>query len=159
MRSHIRAGSRLNRARPGFLVALAVIAIFGAISTWRRANRPGGRWVGRTHCSWRGAPRVEIIPGLARTESIATAAHESVHVAECNSLGPIGYRWNTVFAASNLALEAAAYCASARVRLNNGWLLPTAKSTAIGDMQAAMGDQLDSATLHRALAASCPELR
>jgi hypothetical protein len=115
--------------------------------------------VGRTHCSWIGKPRIEVTSGLARTESIATVAHEMVHVAECDSLGPVRYRWNTVFTASNLALEAPAYCASARVRLKNGWLLQTARSTAVDDMRSAMADQLDSATIHRALAQACPELK
>lgn len=159
MRQDVGAGTPLRRARPGFLIALAVIAVFGAVSTWRRAHRPGGRWVGRTHCSWRGAPRVEIRPGLPRTESIAAVTHESVHVAECDSLGPIRYRWNTLFASSNLALEVPAYCVAARVRLKNGWSINTVKFTILEDMRAAMGDQLDSATLHRALAVSCPELR
>jgi len=135
------------------------IAIFGAVSTWQRAHRPGGRWVGRTDCSWFGEPRITIRPGLARVESIATVAHERVHVGECRRLGPWRYRLSTLGAQSNLYLEAPAYCASARVRLKSGWLLPTAKSTAIGDMLAAMSDQLDSATIHRALTASCPELR
>jgi len=135
-----------------------VVAIFGAASEWRRSHRPPGRVVGRTHCSWIGKPRVDITPGLAQTESIATVAHEMVHVAECDSLGPVRYRWNTIFAASNLALEVPAYCAAARVRLKSGWLPTTTRSTVLGDMQAAMGDQLDSATIHRALADRCPEL-
>lgn len=149
----------MKRARPGFLVALTIIALFGIVSGWRRAHRPPGRVVGRTHCSWIGEPRIELTPGLARTESIATLAHERVHVAECDSLGPLRYRWNTIFASSNLALEAPAYCASAHVRLQSGWLLSTTKFTILGDMQAAMGDQLDSITIHRALAMVCPELK
>lgn len=148
-----------KRIRPLLLIILVVVAAYGGVVTWRRAHRPGGRWVGRTHCSWRGAPRVEIIPGLARTESIATVAHESVHVAECDSLGPVRYRWNTVFASSNLALEVPAYCAAARVRRQNGWSINTVKFTILGDMLAAMGDQLDSATIHHQLTAGCPELR
>jgi hypothetical protein len=147
------------RARPALLIALVAVGAYGGIATWQRARRPAGRWVARTHCSWRGAPRVEIIPGLARTESIAAVAHESVHVDECRSLGPAKYRWNTLSAASNLALEVPAYCASARIRLANGWSINTVKSTVLTDMQAAMADQLDSATIHRALAAGCPVLR
>jgi hypothetical protein len=159
VRPNVRARAPLNRTRPGFLVALAIIGIFGVISTWKRAHRLPGRWVGRTHCSWRGAPRVEIIPGLARSESLAAVAHEAVHVDECKDLGPTRYRWNTLFASSNLGLEAPAYCASARVRLASGWSIPTTRSTVLDDMIAAMGDQLDSATLHRALTEKCPELR
>jgi hypothetical protein len=149
----------LSRARPGFLVALAIIAIFGIVSGWRRAHRAPGRVVGRTHCSWIGKPRVELTPGLAQTESIATMAHEQVHVAECDSLGPMRYRWNTVFAASNLSLEAPAYCAAARIRLKSGWSMNTVRSTVLGDMLAAMGDQLDSVTIHRAMMHACPELK
>jgi hypothetical protein len=114
--------------------------------------------VGRTHCSWIGKPTIELTPGLARTESIATMAHELVHVWECDSLGPVRYRWNTLFPANNLALEVPAYCAAARVRLKSGWLLPTVRATVLGDMHAAMGDQLDSGIIHRAIAAGCLEL-
>jgi hypothetical protein len=149
----------LNRTRPGFLVALAIIGVFGGVSTWQRAHRLPGRWVGRTHCSWRGVARVEVIPGLTRVESIAAVTHESVHVEECAALGPVRYRWNTVFASSNLVLEAPAYCASARVRLANGWSVQTVKSTTLDDMRAAMGDQLDSAALYRGIVRVCPELR
>jgi hypothetical protein len=147
------------RARPALLILLSVVALYGGVAAWQRAHRPGGRVVGRTHCSWVGAPRIELTPGLARTESIATVAHESVHVASCNALGPVRYRWNTLFAASNLALEAPAYCAAARVRLKSGWTINTVKTSVITDMQSAMGDQLDSVTLHRAVVAYCPELK
>jgi hypothetical protein len=159
MRSHLRARADLNRARPGFLVALAVFMLFGVVSAWRHANRLPGRWVGRTHCSWLGEPRVEIIPGLTRVESLATAAHESVHVAECRSLGPMRYRWKTLFASSNLALEVPAYCVAARVRLANGWSLNTVRSTVLEDMEAAMGDQVDSVGLAGALYRECPTVR
>ena len=159
MRSHLRARSPLNRARPGFLAAPTIVALFGGVSQWRRAHRPGGRVVGRTHCSWVGKPRIVLTPGLARTESIATVAHEQVHAAECDSLGPVRYRWNTMFAASNLALEAPAYCAAARVRLKSGWSINTVKTTVLGDMRAAMGDQLDSTSIHREMVRSCPELK
>jgi hypothetical protein len=80
-------------------------------------------------------------------------------VAECDSLGPVRYRWNTIFAASNLALETPAYCAAARVRLKSGWSLATVRSTVLEDMQAAMGDQLNSATIRAALDRGCPDLR
>lgn len=159
MRPHPGDGHSLRRPRAALLVALAIVAGYASIATWQRMNRPGGRWVGRTHCSWFGQPRVEIRSGLAAVESIATAAHESVHVAECRDLGPIRYRWNTVIPSRNLALEIPAYCAAARVRLANGWHLSTVKSTVMGDMQAAMADQLDSLAMHRALVARCPELR
>ena len=80
-------------------------------------------------------------------------------MAECRALGPVRYRWSTLFAASNLALEVPAYCAAARVRLRDGWYLSTVKSTVLGDMRAAMGDQIDSVDLHRALIKECPELK
>jgi hypothetical protein len=149
----------LNRTRPGFLVALTIIAMFGVVSAWRRAHRPAGRVVGRPHCSWIGDPRIELTPGLARTESLATLAHEQVHAAECDSLGPVGYRWNTLFASSNLALEAPAYCAAARVRLKSGWSVNTARFTLLTDILAGMSDQLDSTAIHRAMTDACPELK
>jgi hypothetical protein len=136
-----------------------LVALYATFATWQRSHRLAGRWVGRTDCSWRGQPRVAILPGLTRVESIATVSHESVHVAECRDLGPLRYRWNTLFPKSNLALEIPAYCASARVRLKAGWHLGTVRSTVLEDMQAAMGDQVDTATLTAAIAAGCPELR
>lgn len=137
--------------------ALAVTVVYTSVATWKRAHRPGGRWVGRTDCAWIGGPRVTILPGLQRVESLATVSHESVHVAECRRLGPIAYRWNTLFPKSNLALEAPAYCAAARVRAKNGWTVNTIRETIVGDMQAAMADGVDSTSLVRALRAQCPE--
>lgn len=99
-----------------------------------------------------------IRPGLARTESIATVSHESVHVAACKTLGPVRYRWKTLFASSNLALEAPAYCAAARTRLQQGWSLGTVRKTVLEDMLAAMSDVTDSATIQRVLVSSCPEM-
>ncbi len=100
-----------------------------------------------------------IRPGLARVESIATVAHEAVHVNACKRLGPYRYRLSTLGAYSNLALESPAYCAAARIRLRNGWSINTVKSTVLTDMLAAMGDQLDSTAIHRELAVACPELK
>ena len=161
MRPHPGDGPALRRNRPhaALLLALAIVAGYASIATWQRLHRPGGRWVGRTHCAWFGQPRVEIRSGLAQVESIATVAHESVHVAECLDLGPLRYRWNTVIPSKNLSLEIPAYCAAARVRLASGWHPSTVKSTVLGDMQAAMADQLDSVAIHRALMAQCPDLR
>jgi hypothetical protein len=136
-----------------------VVAVLGSVMIWQRAHRPGGRWVGQTHCSWIGEPRVTIRPGLARVESIATLAHEQVHVASCRRLGPVKYRLSTLGTQSNLDLEAPAYCAAAHVRLRNGWSLHTVRSTVLTDMLAAMGDQLDSTSIHRALAIACPVLK
>jgi hypothetical protein len=147
-----------TRPRPVFIAVLAMVAVFGAATAWQRAHRPGGRWVGRTHCSWVGEPRVTIRPGLARVESIATVAHEAVHVSACRRLGPVRYRLSTLGAQSNLHLEAPAYCAAAHVRLRNGWSLNTVRSTVLGDMLAAMGDKVDSATIHRTIVSSCPVL-
>ena len=160
MRPHLRARAPLShRPRPLFVATLLLVALYGGVVAWLHAHRPAGQWVGRTECSWRGDPRVRIIPGLTRVESTATVAHESVHVAECRNLGPLRYRWNTLFAKSNLALEVPAYCASVRVRLKAGWQLSTVRSTVVEDMQAAMSDQLDSATLAQAIAMGCPELQ
>jgi hypothetical protein len=145
-----------QRPRPLLLVALAFVAVYGAVTSWQRVTRPG-RWVGITHCSWVGEPRVIIRPGLARVESIATVAHESVHVASCRDLGPVRYRWNTLFASSNLALEVPAYCAAARTRAQMGWHINAIRTTVFTDMMSAMGDATDSATIHRALVSSCPE--
>jgi hypothetical protein len=158
LRSHLRPRAQLNRrAHPVLVGALVVTLAYGSVALWKRANRPGGRWVGQTHCSWIGQPRVTILPGLQRVESLATVSHESVHVTECRRLGPAAYRWNTLFAKSNLALEAPAYCAAARVRARNGWALNTIRESLVVDMLAAMGDEVDSASIARSLRSHCRE--
>lgn len=63
-----------------------------------------------------------------------------------------------MFAASNLALEAPAYCAAARVRLRQGWSLGTVKRTVLDDMLAAMADGVDSTAIRSALRGHCPDL-
>lgn len=93
---------------------------------------------------------------MRRIDSLAVVAHELVHVAECEQLGPVRYRWRTMFAASNLALETPAYCAGARERVRlNGDTAFVRMTTAL-DMIAAMGDVIDSATIVRSIAAECP---
>jgi hypothetical protein len=149
-----------NRARwphPILLVLLAVTVVYGSVATWRRLNRPPGRWVGYTNCAWRGKSRVVVRSGLRSIDSLAVAAHESVHAAECEELGPIRYRWRTLFASSNLALETPAYCAGARVRARLNGDTAFLRMTIPIDMIAAMGDVIDSATIVRSIAKSCPE--
>lgn len=145
-----------GRPRPILLVLLAIAVVYGSVVTWRRVTRPG-RWVGYTDCSWRGKPRVVVRSGLRPIDSLAVAAHESVHAAECEELGPIRYRWRTLFASSNLALETPAYCAGARVRARLNGDTAFVRMTIPIDMIAAMGDVIDSATIVRSIAKSCPE--
>jgi hypothetical protein len=147
-----------RRPRWLFLVLLATTIAYGAVATWKRSSRPGGRWVGRTDCAWFGEPVMTIRPGLARVESIATVAHEAVHVDECRTLGPVRYRWNTLSASSNLRLEAPAYCAAGRVRLRHGWSPALVRQTILYDMLAAMADGVDSVTIAAALHDACPEV-
>lgn len=142
---------------PAYLVLLAITVAYGSLAMWKRANRPAGRWVGYAECSWRGKPRFVVRSGLKRVDSIGVVAHESVHVAQCDRLGPVRYRWNTIFAASNLALETPAYCASGRARLRLTGDTILERNAVPHDMLAAMGDVVDSITILRALKASCPE--
>ena len=153
----IREAVPAGRPRSIFLVLLAMAVIYGSVATWRRMNRPPGRWVGYTECSWRGQPRMVIWSGMRRIDSLAGVAHESIHVAECRQLGPVRYRWRTMFAASNLALETPAYCEGARERVRLNGDTAFVRMTTAPDMIAAMGDVIDSATIVRSLTASCPE--
>jgi len=150
----------VNRRRPNplLLAALAITLVYGGFAGWKRANRPAGRWVGITDCNWFGDPTITIRPGLKKVDSIATFAHESVHAAECRSLGPLRYRLATLRPKSNLALEAPAYCEGARSRVKQNGDTMFVRITMPIDMMAAMGDELDSATIHRTIAESCPEL-
>lgn len=147
----------VRRPHPALVALLLVTIVYGSVMTWRRMTRPAGRWVGYTECAWRGSPRITIRPGLRRTDSLATFAHESVHAAQCAELGPVRYRWRTLFAQSNLALEAPAYCAGARSRVERSRDTSFERQTIPIDMIAAMGDGLDSATIVRSLVANCPQ--
>src|SRR3954468_1937018 len=151
-RPHMR-----RRPHPVLLVVLALTLVYGSIATWRRAHRPAGRWVGVTSCEWFGEPRITIRPGLRPAAAAGAAAHEAVHAAQCRQLGPARYRWRTMFAASNLALEAPAYCAGARARVRITGDSAFERTTIPIDMLAAMGDVVDSVAIMRALGASCPE--
>jgi hypothetical protein len=146
-----------RRPHPLLLLLLAATIVYGSVAAWRRMNRQPGRWVGYTECSWRGRPRIVVWSGLRRIDSLAVIAHESVHVAECEQLGPVRYRWRTMFAASNLALETPAYCAGARERARLNGDTAFLRMTTAPDMIAAMGDVIDSATIVRSIAANCPE--
>lgn len=147
-----------RRPHTALLVLLLLTVAWGAWSTHRRMSRPGGRWVGYTECSWIGAPRVFVRSGLRAMDSQAVAAHESVHAAQCLRLGPLAYRWNTLFASTNLRLETPAYCAGGRVRAALSRDTAFVRATIPIDMLAAMGDAVDSAAIAAALRQSCPEL-
>ena len=146
-----------RRPHPILLGLLAITVIYGGAALWGRLHRQPGRWVGYTDCAWRGKPRIVIRGGLKRIDSLAVVAHESVHAAECEQLGPIRYRWQTLFAASNLALETPAYCAGARVRARLSGDTSFVRLTIPIDMIAAMGDVVDSATIVKNLTRLCPE--
>lgn len=147
-----------RRPHPVLLALLVVTVIYGGVAIWGRLHRQPGRWVGYTDCAWRGKPRVVVRSGLKRIDSLAVVAHESVHAAQCEQLGPIRYRWRTVFASSNLALETPAYCAGARVRAASSGDTAFVRITIPIDMIAAMGDVVDSATIMRSLRSTCPAL-
>jgi hypothetical protein len=149
----------VTRRRPhaALLALLAVTVLYGSIALWRRASRPGGRWVGYMECSWVGKPRIVVRDSLGPVETVAVTAHESVHAAQCDSLGPLRYRWRTLFAESNLALETPAYCEGARVRTRLTRDTVFDRLTMHGNMVAAMGDALDSATIARAIVSTCRE--
>jgi hypothetical protein len=147
----------MRRPHPALLALLAITIIYGSVATWRRMNRPPGRWVGYIECAWRGKPRIVVRQGLSQMESVAVHAHEAVHAAQCEQLGPLRYRWRTVFAASNLALETPAYCEGARVRARISGDTTFDRNTIPTNMLSAMGDVLDTATILRSLEATCPE--
>ena len=147
-----------RRPHPVLLVVLALTVLYGSVTAWRSAHRPPGQWVGVTHCSWIGKPVVELRSGLNAIDSVAASAHESVHVAECARLGPVRYRWNTLFASSNLNLETPAYCAGERTRIRSPRDSSYARQAVIDNMLSAMADRVDSATIVAALRRECPEL-
>lgn len=147
--------NRVRRPHPILLALLVLTLIYGSVATWRRITRPG-RWVGYTDCAWRGKPRVVVRGGLRPFDSLAVVAHESVHAAQCERLGPIRYRWRTLFASTNLGLETPAYCAGARTRARLTGDTAFVRMTIPLDMIAAMGDAIDSATIVRSIAAECP---
>lgn len=90
-------------------------------------------------------------------DSLAVVAHESVHAAQCVRLGPIQYRWRTLFPKSNLELETPAYCAGASVRSRISGDTAFVRATIPIDMIAAMGDVVDSLAIVHALESTCPQ--
>jgi hypothetical protein len=150
----------LNRSgrRPHalLLVALAIAVAYGSLTAWQRATRPS-RWVGTTECAWRGKPRVRVRSGLRPVDSTAVLAHERVHAAQCEALGPVRYRWRNLFAMSKLALETPAYCAGARERARLSGDTTLVRMTMTLDITAAMADVIDSVSIARSIASTCPE--
>lgn len=147
-----------GRPRPVFLLLLVAVALYGSIAAWRRVNRPPGRWIGVTHCSWIGRPTVTIRSGIKPQDSVGAVAHESVHVAECERLGPVGYRWNTVRASTRLALETPAYCAGSRARVRVTRDTFFERATILEDMMSDLADQMDTAEVIAALRKECADL-
>jgi hypothetical protein len=146
-----------RRPHPLLVVLLVITLAYGGVATWRRANRPPGRWVGITDCAWRGAPRVTIRPGQRAKDYKAPVAHQNLHLAQCRQHCPQPNRWRTVMAASNLALETPAYCAGARSRVNQNHDTIFIRATIVDDMMAAMADVIDSVAIKRSIARECPE--
>lgn len=111
-----------------------------------------------TECPWRGPARVTLRPVVTARDSVPVRRHEEVHAAQCDSLGPARYRLTNLTARGRLSLEAPAYCAGARARLELGVPPALVRERLRDDARAAFHDALDSAVVDGALRQACPDL-
>jgi hypothetical protein len=137
-----------------YWAAFIAIAIWGGISTYRRATKLT-YVLATTSCPLRGEPKIVIAPGVDAEDSLPVRVHEEVHAAQCRKLGPLKYWMSNFTARGKLSLEAPAYCAAAEARIRAGMDSARVASRLRDDIVEAMSDVADSASAVAALAASC----
>ena len=146
-----------RRVRLLFLVAVAVAVgwyiprVFFLADTRAEA-------LAYTECPWRSPARVTITSRVMPEDSLPVLAHEQVHAAQCDSLGPLRYRWTNLTSRGRMSLEAPAYCAGARERLRLGLRHDRVRERLLDDATSAFHGKLAPSTIQAALAAACPEI-
>ena len=111
-----------------------------------------------TECPWRSPARVTLTDRVTREDSLPVLAHERVHAAQCEALGPLRYRWRNLTARGRMSLEAPAYCAGARERLRLGLSARRVRERLIDDATSAFHGRLEPDLIEGALATACPEI-
>lgn len=91
-------------------------------------------------------------------DTLPVRLHEEVHVRQCAELGWTTVRWRNLSAGGRLSLEAPAYCAGARARLQRGDDHGITRERLFDDANAMFAGALDSARVNAALRTTCPEV-
>lgn len=151
-------GERTSRTvRWPFWALLGLVAVWGAISTWRRMTRQA-QILATTACPFRGEPRIIVSPDAPAEDSQPVRIHEEVHAAQCRELGPVRYRLRNILPGGKLALEAPAYCAAAAARLRSGLDSLHVSERLVDDLTEAMSGVADSGAVALALRMNCPAI-
>jgi hypothetical protein len=111
-----------------------------------------------TECPWRSPARVTLTDRVTADDSLPVLAHERVHAAQCDTLGPLRYRWRNITSRGRMSLEAPAYCAGARERLRLGLHPRRVRERLLDDATSAFHGKLAPDRIEAALAAACPEI-
>lgn len=150
-------GGGRRRIRALLVVALAV-AVGWYIPRMTVLADTRAEALAYTDCPWRSAARVTLTPRVLPEDSLPVLAHEQVHAAQCDALGPLRYRIRNLTAKGRMSLEAPAYCAGARERLRLGWRLRRVRERLVDDATSAFHGKLAPREIVKALSAACPDV-
>jgi len=148
---------RRRRARPALLVAL-LVAIGWSVPRILSFRATRATALAVTECPWWGPPRVTVRATVTPRDTFPVRRHEQVHAAQCDSLGPARYRITNLTSKGRLSLEAPAYCAGARARLQMGVTPMLVRERLRDDAVAAFHGDLDSTAVFAALGRWCGDL-
>jgi hypothetical protein len=147
------------RRRVGFLVLVALaVAVGWYIPRVLFLADTRAEALAYTECPWRSAARVTLTDRVTPEDSVPVLAHERVHAAQCDELGPLRYRWRNLTARGRMSLEAPAYCAGARARLRLGLSARRVRERLLDDAISAFHGRLEPGTIRAALATACPDI-
>ena len=146
-----------SRVRWPFLCLLAIVAVWGGTSLWRRANRETFV-LATTSCPFRGEPRIVLSPDLPTYDTLPVRVHEEVHAGQCRQLGPWRYRLRNLSSSGKLAMEAPAYCAASDARFKLGLDSGLVAERLIDDATEALSNIADSGSVDAALRKNCASI-
>ncbi len=116
-----------------------------------------GQPLASTECPFRGEPVVTVSADVAMQDTLPVRMHEETHARQCEALGPWRYRWRNLTDAGRLSLEAPAYCAGARARLQQREAPRLVRERMLDDAGAAF-NHAPGGRVQLALRMACPEL-
>ena len=142
------------------LVLLSIAAALAIYAVYRLFLAPQSTMnaLAYTECGFSGAPRVVLLPGVAPEDSFPVRMHETMHAGQCRALGPWRYHWRNLSGRGRLTLEAPAYCAGARARIQQGQDPARVRERLIDDATASFAGIVEAAPVQQALSEACPEL-
>jgi hypothetical protein len=148
-----------GRARLALLLSLLLL-FAGLLFVRSRAPVPASAGValGYTECPLMGDPRVTISPHLPAQDTLPVRRHEEVHARQCRELGAVRYRLRNFTGRGRLSLEAPAYCAGARARIESGLGRAAVRERLIDDAGAAFRGIVETAAVQEALRLWCADI-